>query len=284
MRVQSCELKIDGVPKKSLAPEVPRQHGAWTSLLVSFVVGAAAGNWTRPELLLLLGAGIAAFFARQSAVAWMGAPEGDPRRARAAAWTALAAAAGAGCGLWLVARTGVWPLIPAGGGAFLLLAATVAFERRRQFFTPMSEAAGFLGLSLMAPAAEMVAAGAASARTAAVWALAAAFFAGGLFRVRYLVRRRAQSMGMLPERLRAGAASLAVQAAGLAATAALAFIPHALPATAVSALLPGALQAAVNVARRRASPAPVRSVGRLELAHGVLFTLLAAAALRSVHP
>lgn len=284
MNVALVEFKIGKVPKPVLVPPIPRQHGAWTSLLVFFVVGAAAGDWKRPELLLLLAAGIAALFARQSASFWLGNPSGDLRCARAAVWTVLSAAVSAGSGLWLAVRTGLLPLVPVGVCAFLLLAATVIFERRRQFFTPASEAAGFLGLSLMAPAAEMVAAGAASGRTVGVWALGAAFLAGGLLRVRHLVRGRAKGMGPFRDRLRAGAASLAVHLAGLAAAAALILVPGTMTPYAALALLPGTLQAAVNVARRRTAPVAIRSIGRLELAHGVLFTILAAAALRPAPP
>lgn len=266
----------------SAAPRmVPRQHGAWAMLLSGLVLGTAVADGWRLDALLLLGALVAAFWARHAAGLFLRLPSGDGRRQKALAWSLAAAAVFVAIGLFLSTAGGCRAL-----PAFAVVAAVPAvvsllIERRRQEFSVVGELVGVAGLSLAVPAAEYVGAGAFTDRTVGLWLLAVAFFVGGVLHVRYLVRRRLDGMGAAGARWRAGWPSAVYHIAVMAGAAALGPAGGGLlPGAAPLALLPATARAVWAVARRRPAPLPVRQIGRRELAQGLLFVALAIAAYR----
>jgi hypothetical protein len=258
---------------------VPRQHGAWTSLLSAYVLGTGTGGRFGIASVLLLGAVLAAFLGRQAALLAFKRPAGTPGRAGLVLWTAVYAAAFLSAGVLLLSAWDLGYLLHLGATAFVLLAVTMALERRRRAFTPIAEGAGFLGLSLVAPAAEYAASGAFTVRTAAVGLMCAAFFIGSMIHVRFLLRNRPETLQTLRGRAKAGAVSVIyhLHIYGFALSAASAGL---LPPLAPLAFAPATARALWSIAHGRRGPVPVRSVGWQEVANTLLFVGLAVLAFR----
>jgi len=254
---------------------VPRQHGAWASLLSAYVLGVAAAGQLSFAPLLLLAAMLTAFFGRQAGLLAVKLPASDPRRAGLLAWTAVFVAAFFAAGVPLLAEWGLTHLVPLGAAAFALLALTMVLERRRQAFTAFAETTGFIGLSLAAPAAEYAASGIFTARTAAVGLMAAAYFVGSMLHVRFLLRSRPEALESLRGRLRAGAAPVIfhLHLFGFASAAAGAGL---LPVLAPFAFAPAVAKVLWAVLHRRGSPILVRTLGWMEVVHTLLFVGLVA--------
>lgn len=273
--------RADRTPHAGGSRVVPRQHGAWCMLLNGFVLGTAvAGGW-RLDALLLLGALVAAFWARHAASLFLRLPPGDGRQQETLAWSLAAAAVFAALGLFLSTAEGHRALPGFAGVAAVPAAVSLLIERRRQEFSAAGELVGVAGLSLAVPAAEYVGAGVFTGRTVGLWLLSLAFFVGGVLHVRYLVRRRLDGMGPSAARWRAGWPSVVYHVAAVAGAAALGpagggLLPWAAPL----ALLTATARAVWAVARRRPAPMPVWQIGRQELAQGLLFVALAIVAYR----
>jgi hypothetical protein len=253
---------------------VPRQHGAWASLLAAFLLGTAAAGQLGAAGGLLLVAMLAAFFGRQSGLLALKLPASDPRRSGLVAWTTLYMTLFFAVGLPLVLVWDLTGLVPIGAAAFALLGLTMLLELRRQAFSMRAELAGFAGLSLAAPAAELAASGAVSARTAAVGLMAAAFFIGSLLHVRHVLRRRPGAHGILGW-LKAGAPSLIFHfhILGFATAAAGAgYLPLAAPL----AFSPAVVKVVWVTLRSPGAPVRVRALGWHEAAHTLLFVGLVA--------
>jgi hypothetical protein len=254
---------------------VPRQHGAWASLLSAYVLGIAATGQLGLAPLLLLVALLAAFFGRQAGLLAVKLPASDPRRTGFFSWTAFYVAAFFAAGVPLLTVWGLTRLVPLGAAAFAFLALTMVLERRRQAFTAFAETTGFIGLSLAAPAAEYAASGTFTTRTVAVGLMAAAYFVGSMLHVRYLLRSRPETLGSLGGRLRAGAAPVIfhLHLFGLATAATGAGL---LPILAPFVFAPAVAKVLWAVLHRRGSPIPVRTLGWMEVVHTLLFISLVA--------
>jgi len=257
-------------PRRALtvAALIPRQHGAWATLLLSYTLGVAVAGRLTVNSLLLLVALVAVMPARHGASLWVGFRADDPRRPVAACWTALCLSiAGLALGaLLLLSR--LWLLVPVGalaagaGGVMTLL------ERRRWDRTLAGEMVGMAGLAVAAPAAAYVSSGAYGPNVAGVWLLASLVFCGSVLHVRHLAR---------PGRAgNAGWASLAFHILAVALVAAVARL-GLVPSLAFLALVPAAARAAWPVVVPRLTRPSIRRLGFEELAYSALFVVLAVA-------
>jgi hypothetical protein len=259
--------------RSGFALTVPRQHGAWSMLLAGFVLGLASGQRCGAEGLLLLVAVLFGFWARHAAGLFLRSSRSD-RRAYVLPWAVGYASVSLLAGALLVVGYHRWLLLPLGGVVLVLAGVSVILERRRQDRTTVGELVGVLGLSVVIPAAAYAATGVFAATTAGLWALGALFFGGSVFHVRYLVRHRRESGGPLASRLRAGGPSVAYHLAALTASIGLSAV-DALPPLAPLSLLPVTVKALWTVGRRREGEINVRHIGYVELAHTLIFVVLA---------
>jgi hypothetical protein len=179
--------------RKSLV--VPTEHGAWSWLLVPWLVGAVVGLAAPAgapvaglALALTLIGGLSAYMIRQPATAWLRIRQGRGRQADQS--LALGWAAGFGVisllcllGLFLLGRTALLGLaVPF---LAILLAYLLAARSGRAAMRSLSmELAGAVGLALTAPAAYIAATGELTPVAAALWALMALQNAMGVLYVR----------------------------------------------------------------------------------------------------
>jgi hypothetical protein len=179
--------------RKSLV--VPTEHGAWSWLLVPWLVGAvvglaapAAAPLAGLALLLTLVGGLSAYMIRQPATAWLRIRQGRGRQADRT--LALGWAVGFGLisllcllGLFLLGRTALLGLaLPF---LAILLAYLLAARSGRAAMRSLSmELAGAAGLALTAPAAYIAASGELTPVALALWALLALQNATGVLYVR----------------------------------------------------------------------------------------------------
>jgi hypothetical protein len=179
--------------RKSLV--VPTEHGAWSWLLVPWLVGAVLGlaapaDAPLPGLALLftLVGGLCAYMIRQPATAWLRIRQGRGRQADrplALGWAVGFSLASLFCllGLFLLGRTALLALaVPF---AAILVAYLLAARSGRAAMRSLSmELAGAVGLALTAPAAYIAASGELTPVAAALWALMALQNAMGVLYVR----------------------------------------------------------------------------------------------------
>lgn len=260
--------------RNAFAVTISRQYGAWSILLACFVLGTFVGEGLNLRVPLMFCVVLFGFLARNGAEAYLRAPKIDERRSRLLIWTAVYSLVVLIAGGLLVMVHELWQLIPLGLLTLALGSVTLLLSQRRLETTTGGELIGILTLTLVAPAAEYAAGGVFSTQTASLWMLCALFFFGSVFHVRYLVRRRADSMGPLPLRLKAGWPSVAYQLAVLFLSIVLS-CAGILPLLAPVALLPAALRAWVAVGRRVEKPTPVRRIGVMEVLHTIVFLGLA---------
>lgn len=187
----------------------------------------------------------------------------------------------------------VYSLIPLAGGAYLLFIAdlwdmlqlalvalivgvlTLIFSKQKMEFTVVGEIVGMMGLTLAAPAAELVASGGFSAQTGGIYVLCFFFFAGSVYHVRYLVRSRKATQGPVGERLRYGASSMIYHVAILVLITLASTIIPLLPSLAPVAFIPVTIKALWTVGHRYQKPLQVRQIGYREVAHTVIFVIIA---------
>lgn len=179
--------------RKSLV--VPTEHGAWSWLLVPWLVGAVVGLAAPADaplpglaLLLTIVGGLCAYMIRQPATAWLRIRQGRGRqadRSLALGWAAGFSLVSLLClvGLFLLGRTALLGLaIPF---AAILVAYLLAARSGRAAMRSLSmEVAGAVGLALTAPAAYIAASGELTPVAAALWALMALQNAMGVLYVR----------------------------------------------------------------------------------------------------
>ncbi len=179
--------------RKSLV--VPTEHGAWSWLLVPWLVGAVVGLAAPADaplpglaLLLTIVGGLCAYMIRQPATAWLRIRQGRGRqadRSLALGWAAGFSLVSLLClvGLFLLGRTALLGLaIPF---AAILVAYLLAARSGRAAMRSLSmEVAGAVGLALTAPAAYIAASGELTPVAGALWALMALQNAMGVLYVR----------------------------------------------------------------------------------------------------
>jgi hypothetical protein len=246
---------------------IPRQHGAWSVLLLSTALGVlVAGRFTGASLLLLVGL-LAVMPARHTAGLWLRARRDDPRRRVLAIWVAGYALVAGAAGLALVVGLRLWWLVPIGALAGTAGAVMTLLERSGRDRTLGGEVLGMVGLSLAIPAAYTVSLGSADGCMVFLWLLGAMAFATSVLHVRHVLGR----LGTLPS---VGGHAAAVLVAAVGGALGL------LPQLAFVALLPALARAAWPVLRPPQGRPAVRRLGFEELGYGIVFVLLAAATYR----
>lgn len=155
---------------------LPREHGAWSLLLVPMVTGAGVAFHHASQifpLILLLTAALALFWLRTPLESVLGTSamraqtleESHTLRSLIVLLAGTAAVALAGL-LWSGRNADLWPLGAAVAGAFILQAVLKKFSRRARM---LSEMIGAIGLTAAAPAAYYVIAGEFNATAWTLW-------------------------------------------------------------------------------------------------------------------
>lgn len=258
------------LPRVSFAGTIPRQHGAWSVLLLSYVLGSAVAGKVGVASLLLLGALLAAMPARHTLGLWLraSARRGPPRWRGGAhlGWAGLYGAIAAGSLAALVLVYHLWLVLPLGALAGAAGVALTLLERARRDRTLGGEILGMMGLSVATPTAYYVAGGASLTAGLGLWLLALLMFCGGVVHVRQVARQTSSS---LPSRLYHCSALALALGLGLLGV---------VPTAAFLALAPATVRAALGphmVRPEAGGPRGIRRLGFTELAHGVLFVVIA---------
>lgn len=173
---------------------LPREHGAWTILLISFLTAAAiAGRWTAPVLVALVVV-LLTFVARYP-LELMLVPgtylrAGKPDRAFVARLAGIYGFLAATSGLFFVLHWKLYQVLLLALLGALLVGVRILSGRRGADRGVVAELIGASGLSLSALVAWVAATGGLDSTGWLVWALNAAFFCGGILYVKSRIRAR----------------------------------------------------------------------------------------------
>ena len=255
----------------------PKQHGAWSILLISYLIGSGVGGFQRWDSLVFFFAMLGGFFFRQAGGTYLKIASNDKNRKTVLYYTLLYFLIFSLCGIFLVWVSKLWLFIPIGGVSLVFLGVSVLLSKNKKDLTISGEITGILGLSLVAPAAEYAACGVFSERSYAVWVAGLLYFIGSIFHVRYLVRKKKESKKELVYRLRAGGLSLGYHGLALVVAVALSLPVQFLPLYFSLTLVPNTVKAFRTVLRRYKTHPAVKSIGYAELTHSLIFSLLAIA-------
>jgi len=253
---------------------IPKQPGAWSILIASFILGASLAGDFGIESILLLFVVLSVFLGRHTAGEYFKLSVSNTVRKNLLAWLVFFLAISLLGATLLVIKYRRWLLIPLGIASFAIIALSLALAKKGRDLTFVGEFTNILGLSLVAPAVEYTSRGIYSLRTFGLWLLCFFFFAGSIFRVRYLNRKCAEAQGIFFERLKAGMSSLVFHIAAFLITFGLAR-NNLLPSQAPLALAPISLRVLWSVSRRYKNPIPIRTIGYVEVFHTLVFLALA---------
>lgn len=257
---------------------IPRQHGAWAVLLLSFVVGVAGLGRLGLDAVLALLVVISGFVGRHALAAGVRLPTRDGRRTALFGWAAIfASVAALSLGALLLSSERLL-LVPLSGILLASAGVSTVAEWKRLDRTTWGELLNMLGLSLVVPFVIYATTGRLGPEVLGLWLALALFVCGGVFHVRYLVRGRVDKGG-LRQRLRAGAASALFHAGALVALVALSRVAL-VPTWTWLALVPNTAKALWPVARPQRTRPAIRRIGFAELAHSLLFLILTILAFR----
>ena len=248
---------------------IPRQHGAWSILIVSYLTGVMAFEGRDGAIPGLVLASVLTGFVGQHAAA----TALRTRRPSAVAWAVALNGAAAGSVavlLFVCDRRLLLPVVLA-GAALALISLLVQHAHRDR--TAWGELIGILGLSTAIPIASLSRTGEPGVAHLGLWLLGLLYFCGSVFHVRFLVRNWRARRGPLGARLRAGWASALYHPTALLAVAGLSALGWAPPWAAV-ALLPVTLKGLWALRRGGNAPPAIRRLGFIELAHSLLFASL----------
>jgi hypothetical protein len=253
---------------------LPRQHGAWSALAASYLLGALGTADPTPATALLVLPLLAAFVAQNTLARWVRLATADRRRPALLRWALGLTVSALLVGLVLVLGFGIDALIPLGALAAGLAGLALWSEWRRRARTAAMEAVGMFALTLAAPAAAVTTRSGLTTHQLGLWLLAGLLFVGSITRVRYLVRDRRQRQGPLEQRLRVAVPALVFHLGGWVVLLALAS-GEWLPWTAAIAFAPVAAYLLWNVLRRSGRSISVRAVGFTELGLSGLVVIVA---------
>jgi hypothetical protein len=260
---------------------VPRQHGAWSILLISYLIGtfAVTGVGGAAPWLALV-ALVCGFVARHALVQALALRRKGLGWSRLGLWGfAFGAVSLAGTGA-LILFYDHWGLLLIGGLAALAALAALVVERYHKDRTAWGEIVGVLGLSTAIPFAAYARAGRLDSTLLGLWLLGALYFAGPVFHVRFLVRSWRARRGPLTQRLRSGWSSLVYHLLAFGAAAGLSALGWT-PAWVAAALVPCALKAVWALRAGKDAPPVIRALGFVELAHSVGFAVVLLLAYRA---
>jgi hypothetical protein len=258
-----------GKPGGVAAMPLPREHGAWGILAVSYLLGLAVARDATWASLLCGAAALLAMLGRR--------PTANALRTRGArladlGWSiALLGAAAGAAAVALALRPDLWPIFAV---VATLFGADLAMLVVRLGRTAWGEMPGILGLALASVLGHASASPALGERSWALGLVCALYFVGSIPFVRGFVRARAAFARS------DGTARLAAQPAALYYLAALNVtgllgLVRAIPLLAPAALLPAALKALWLSFGRARLDRRVQVLGVLEVFHSLVFAGLA---------
>lgn len=167
--------------------KLPREHGAWAMLYVSFMVGTLVASSMNTRVLLLFLSVTFVFIGRESFLAWWRArSRGRTDISSRQFMTAYFALGGLSAASLLIFYHLYW-LVVFGFGAVLLLAANAQQAVRREDRRIGSEILAIAGLTLSAPAAYYVSRSALEPTALWLWLLCALYFVSSVFYVKLRV-------------------------------------------------------------------------------------------------
>jgi len=257
---------------------IPRQHGAWSILLIGYLIGVlAADGQGGPAPWMVLVSALAGFLGQHATVT---ALRVRPPQRRSAAVAALGLN-GLSLGLLavLIFVYDIRPLLPvvaAGAGPAAL---SLLVQHRHRDRTAWGELIGVLGLSSVVPVAAVSRTGTLGPASLGLWLLALLYFSGSVFHVRLLVRNWRARREPFAQRLRAGWASVAYHCAALLVVAGLSAVGWA-PPWAAAALVPVTVKALGALRPGGDAPPVIRTLGFIELGHSLVFAGLVVMAYR----
>lgn len=237
---------------------IPKQHGAWSVLAASFVVGAIVGNsWggaISPALLIFAVAVVAGFLARHSVSIYL-------KSGRALGFVVAWASAAIIAVALLIFNYQLRLMLLLCGIFVFAFTVSLILERKRLDREITGEIINMCGLSIVAPTAAYTMTGVLNAESVGLWALCALFFNGSVFRVRYIAARREMK----------AAYSVIYHVAAIVVVTMLSS-SNVLPKFAALALIPSAIRAIAPVIREDESEKPsLKRIGFQELAHTAIF-------------
>lgn len=274
-REEAKSIPEDMDKRRVFSSTIPKQHGAWSILISCYILGIFVGGSIGPNGIILLVSLMFGYLARHTWNAYQRTKRGSERRKEVLMWAVVDSLIVLGTGGYLVTIGGLWNLLGLGAIALFLGALTLLLSQRGMEFTAGGEVMGILGLCLAAPAAEYVATGSASMRTVGLYILSLLFFCGSVYHVRYLVRSKKASQGILSQRMKHGWMSIFYHILALAVVVYLSAVISVLPSLAPVALVPVTIKALYVVAHRYETPLQVRQIGYREVAHTIIFVVLA---------
>jgi hypothetical protein len=260
---------------RAFSSTVPKQHGAWSILISCYALGTFVGGRLGVEGLLLLVAVTFGYIARHAWNVYLRPSKGKGRKIEVLGWSAIYSLISIGTGGYLIFISGLWDLLLIGLLALIIGMLTLLFGQQKKEFTVVGEITGILGLTLAAMAAEYVASGGFSERTISLYLLCALFFSGSVYHVRYLVRHKRASQGPARERLKYGAPSIVYHLMLMAVVVVLSVIIPIFPTFVPIAFIPVTAKALWAVGHRYERPLQVRQIGYREVAHTLIFLVLA---------
>jgi hypothetical protein len=238
-------------------------------------LGTFVGGSFGVEGLVLLVSVIFGYIARHAWNVYLRPSKDYGRKLGVLGWSLLYSLLAFGGGAYLVFVVGLWGLLQIGLLAVIVGLLTLLFGRQRKEFTAGGEITGILGLSLAAMAAEYVSSGTFSELTISLYLLCALFFSGSVYHVRYLVRSKKETQGPVGERLAHGGSSILYHILTLFLVVLLStFVPF-FPPLAPIAFIPVTIKALWAVGRRYEKTLQVRQIGYREVAHTLIFLVLA---------
>jgi hypothetical protein len=202
-------------------------------------------------------------------------PTKDKRKKREAlGWSAIYSLIPLVGGAYLLFVAGLWDMLQFAVLALIVGVMTLIFSRQKMEFTAGGEIAGIMGLTLVAPAAQLVASGELSTQTGGLYVLCLFFFAGSVYHVRYLVRSKKATQGPAGERLKSGLPSIIYHVLILIVVVLGSTVFLWFPPLALVAFIPVTIKALWTVGHRYEKPLQVRQIGYRELAHTVIFVII----------
>lgn len=166
--------------RPSMGIPLPREHGSWVMMGVSFLAGAVTAGRNPVGLVLFL-LTVFVFFSIRRPLGLLVRAHGDAERRHLLKWSLIFGAVGTLTGLSLLLVYQLWLLVPLGIVTLVLLGFDVYRTVRTPRPTLASEVAGVTGLALVAPGAYYVATGAMDAVALGLGLGAALHFISSVF-------------------------------------------------------------------------------------------------------
>ncbi|MFQ5826418.1 MAG: YwiC-like family protein [Dehalococcoidia bacterium] len=262
---------------------IAKEYGAWSMLLMAFVLGPGVAAHFNVETGLFLGVAVALFLARYPLSLLLKRGGRGPDRGRLLRWTGIYSSGAILLLLPLLFRYRLWGLIPLGAAYGVSLMVYLYMISRKQERTIWGELWAVAGLSLAAPGAYYAATGLWGKTALLLWLFsllysgASVFYVPMKFRHRTLATPGREQKWSFPKGWRLGRRSL-LYLGIILLTVGLLALGGQVPSLAPLAFLPLAVKTVSAVFWVR--PASIRRIGFTEVAHVALFALLLIGAYR----